>query len=63
MWCRERKTREGDRGQVVKDIVNHIEELGINPQSDEEPSKRENAWVEFMFQEDHSSCVVKNAGR
>lgn len=47
----------------MKDIVNHIEEFGINPQNDEEPSKQENAWVEFMFQEDHSSCVVKNAGR
>lgn len=31
VWCRESKIREGDRGQVVKDVVNHREEFGIVP--------------------------------
>lgn len=39
----ESKTREGDRGQVVKHSVNHTEEFGINPQSREESLKQEKA--------------------
>lgn len=63
MWCRKSETREGARGKVVKDFENYMEEFGINPQSSEEPLKQENAWIEFMFQKDHSICAVKNAGR